>query len=245
MPRPPLSEIKPEYLELIDLIQECRRQELGKKGHIHIPLEVVGAIAPDFIISMYIEQLGDEGILAPVKETNPPALFVIEHEERAPSFMVLNCRYTFEEISSYKNSLLGVPDGPSVALFMPVNWESVTIRFTTDREVVVTIAPSGEQRVTDFEGLGFVNHKSGRPNLAWVLLRALAQNGGELPDSLNLIPPKVRQQKLALSERLKQIFGLLSDPFYLYREVRTYRIRIALEASTEPEPGSLSELTDD
>ena len=128
-----------------------------------------------------------------------------------------------------QNPVLATP----APLFIVTEWEGITIRFITDREVFVSTP--NEQRQTDYEALGFLNKKTNRPNSAWTFLYGLALHNGETSDLSNPIPVNIKKQKQHLAERLKQIFGLNTDPFQSYRETSTYRIRIALEPPVEVE----------
>lgn len=226
MPRTPLHELKPQYLEFIDLIRECRIAELGKKGLIFVPKEAVESIAAEHKIMRYIRQLNEEGILGAVDGAKDSLLpFVITEDGED---YVLNCQKTAEEILDYKKSLAGAHDGSRRPLFTANGWESIKIRFTGTHEVVIT-TPDDGQRPVDFETLGFKNLKTGNYNMAWGLLLLLARHGGQVPSRQGGIDDSVRKQKAALSKTLKQVFGLNDDPFYPPREEGGYKIKIELE----------------
>src|SRR3989344_2376864 len=227
MPRPPLHELKPQYLELIDLIRDCRMTELGKKGLIRVPKEAVDSIAAEHKIKRYLRQLNEEGILGPVEGAEDPRLPFVLVEEDGEKDYILNCQKTAEEILDYKKSLAGAHDGSRRPLFTANSWENIKIRFTGTHEVVV-ITPDDGQRPVDYEALGFKNLKTGNYNMAWGFLLLLARHGGQVPSRAGGMDDSVRKQKAALSKTLKQVFGLNDDPFYPPREEGGYKIRIEL-----------------
>jgi len=47
------------------------------------------------------------------------------------------------------------------------------------------------------------------------------------------IPDNIKQQKMALSDRLKDIFKNTSDPFFDFSETNTYKIRLKLTPPTD------------
>jgi len=234
MPMPSLDQIKPEYLAFIDLVSECRRQSLGKRGHILVPKNEMDVIAPSERIDTFVAQLGEEGILGIVKDTDPPT-FSRVIQQTDGEFLELNCLRSIEEIADYRDSLQGITARANPPMFDNVRgWDGITIRFTTDREVVIT-TPDGAQRITDYSALGFSSLKSGRPVAAWVLLYGLSLAGGQYAGETP-IPDNIKQQKKALSDHLRGIFGLDTDPFETYRDRGTYQIRIALSPPQEETP---------
>lgn len=119
--------------------------------------------------------------------------------------------------------------------FKSSDWPAITIRFITEREVVITIGK--ENYASTYEILGFENDKSDKPNKAWEFLYYLASRGGvseKLPDH---IPDPLKQQKKQLSDRLQTIFDNHTDPFYNVADTHVYRTRINLvppQSVTEP-----------
>lgn len=232
MPRPRLEQWKPEYLDFIDLIRDYRRQELGKKGPIYIPRELVDAITDEPWMDMYQEQLEDDGVLGRVKGTE--LLSRVVPVEGGPDMVEFNCLMTVEEISAYKDSLRGVVSA-QLPIIPATSWATITIRFITEQQVVVE-TPEAGQRITDFAALGFMDRRTGRPVSAWMFLFGLAQRGGEY-EGPNPIPETVKQQKMALSVKLRRVFGLDTDPFEPYQERGTYRILLNLvPPNTEVSP---------
>lgn len=110
--------------------------------------------------------------------------------------------------------------------FPSTEWSSVEIRFITENDVYIK---AGQKTVTaDFEGLGFRNDKTGKPNTAWHFLFELAKNNGQTSVIKSPIPDNIKQQKRNLSDRLRTIFKNDTDPFNDFSDDNTYRIKINL-----------------
>ena len=135
--------------------------------------------------------------------------------------------------------------------FKSTEWTQITIHFTSEHEVVVTIGK--ENYALTYEILGFEDAKSNKPNRAWTLLYNLACRGGVSEELPTPIPDTTKQQKMQLSDRLQAIFKNDSDPFYNTADSHVYRIKLNLvpppnvtEPSTNPEVEELfSELIAD
>ena len=117
-----------------------------------------------------------------------------------------------------------IPTEPASA-FKALHWETVMIRFINERDVVVAITTTKVQRQTDCEALGFLNHKTQKPNTAWMFLYNLSLNNGETKQ-IKYIPENIRKHKEALSKGLKAVFGLDSDP--ILSKFGRYKIKIQL-----------------
>ena len=73
-----------------------------------------------------------------------------------------------------------------------------------------------------------------KPDQEWKLLKWLADNHGQLSwdDTSGVFSVKKRKEHLA--KKLRSFFGLSEDPFYPYRESRSYRTKLL--SSLKPEP---------
>jgi hypothetical protein len=111
-------------------------------------------------------------------------------------------------------------------------WENITIRFLNKENILVDTDKTKNQP-HDFQSIGFVNEKTAKPDLAWILLYSLAIKGGELPMP-SPISNATKEQKKILSNRLKALFNNQTEPFHDAREMRSYKIKINLIA---PESG--------
>jgi len=110
--------------------------------------------------------------------------------------------------------------------FSPADWSKVQIRFIDENNVYITA--DKKTATADYEGLGFRNDKNEKPNTAWRFLFELAKRGGETSEIESPVPDNVKQQKRALSDRLKTIFKNDTDPFYDFKQSKTYKIKISL-----------------
>jgi hypothetical protein len=63
-----------------------------------------------------------------------------------------------------------------------LGWENIEISFISDDRVQVKIGSQVETR--NYAEMGFEDKRSGKPNHAWGVLRALARNGGVIPNSV-------------------------------------------------------------
>jgi hypothetical protein len=110
--------------------------------------------------------------------------------------------------------------------FNATEWSKVTIRFVSERDVVIVVGD--EQKPSNYVALGFENGKTGKPDSAWMFLYGLALNGGatELLDTP--ISSSLKQHKKTISDRLKTLFKNDVDPFYDPTDSRVYRMKITL-----------------
>lgn len=236
MPRANLADLKPQYLEFIDLIRECRIAELGKRGFIHVPKDAINSIASEHKIMRYIRQLHDEGILGDIEGATDSRVPFAAVEEDGETNFIFNCQKTAEEIMSYKRSLIGIPGGPQEVLFPVNSWESVTIRFLTEREVFIRTPE--DRKHMDHEAMGFIDSRRRLPDAAWMFLYELARcDGVILKEHLSDNEwQRIKKQKQLLMRGLQAVFGLQEDPFFDSREIGGYKIKINLEAPIEAEP---------
>jgi hypothetical protein len=132
-----------------------------------------------------------------------------------------------------KKTELSIPELPE-----DLNWEEITIRFLNGDEVQITAKELVRQ--TNYELMGFQDQKTKNPNLQWEFLKVLSLKNGYLHwDNNNELDTKtinrVKQQKKALSDKLKIYFHTVKDdPFLKYKEEKGYKIKILLI----PEQGS-------
>lgn len=110
--------------------------------------------------------------------------------------------------------------------FSSTSWGKVEIRFIN--EEVVYIKADKKTATVNYEGLGFSNDKTEKPNTAWRFLLELAKNGGETSKIKSPVPDNIKQHKKTISDCLKNIFKNDTDPFYDFSETNTYKIKIKL-----------------
>ena|SRR5437899_3096409 len=100
------------------------------------------------------------------------------------------------------------PRGPA----QPLDWATIEIVFLSDERVQLH---NGAATETLYYGeLGFEDGRSGKPNQAWLLMRALAENGGVLRDgaSAGIAWPKVEKRIQEIRLILRNHFGAATDP---------------------------------
>ena len=119
----------------------------------------------------------------------------------------------------------------SLPKFSHTEWNKAEIRFIDKNTVYLTA--DKKTATADYESLGFRNDSNGKPNTAWHFLFELAKRNGETLVIKSPIPDNIKQQKMALSDRLKDIFKTTSDPFFDFLETNTYKIRLKLTPPTD------------
>ncbi|OGI25783.1 MAG: hypothetical protein A3J76_00985 [Candidatus Moranbacteria bacterium RBG_13_45_13] len=110
--------------------------------------------------------------------------------------------------------------------FNSTPWKDVSIRFLDERNVLIK---GGNKTATaDYEGLGFSNDKSNKPNLMWNFLLQMAKNNGETKPIQSPVPDNVKQIKRKISDFLKKLFKNDTEPFFDFSESKTYKLKIIL-----------------
>jgi len=107
-----------------------------------------------------------------------------------------------------RQSLQGGPSGLVWALPADATWAEMTISLISDE--VINLSFRGETRRYEPLHLAMVNDKTGKANLQWIFLVALAIAGGAAP-----MPAKAgggRKHKEGLSRTLMAAFGIQQDP---------------------------------
>lgn len=100
-------------------------------------------------------------------------------------------------------------------------WESLYIKFL-DGFVVKVEYPGMKTKKFDFKDMGFLNGKTMRPNLKWVLLQAIAGSEGALTNA-NWDKKFGRNVKYELNEGLKSFFGMDAPPIPHYTKKHGYK----------------------
>jgi hypothetical protein len=97
-------------------------------------------------------------------------------------------------------------------------WEDIEIVFLCDERVDISDGISRETR--NYAELGFADQRSGKPNLAWVMLRDLAEGRGIIRDAATTDGwSMVERRMLEIRKTLRKHFG-----------IATCRWRIDIEA---------------
>jgi hypothetical protein len=128
-------------------------------------------------------------------------------------------------------------------------WEDVTIEFTSDFQVRITVKT--RTFTLTYGDLGFDDRKGDKPNSAWIMLRKLAEKGGAI-DVPFQTREKVEKRMQEIRRTLRAYFLKMgveippkSDPLRHNRRAKEYcaRFRIRSRKSSDPNPGEVS--TDD
>jgi hypothetical protein len=92
------------------------------------------------------------------------------------------------------------------------NWQDIQISFLSDTRV--QIRDGAQIQTYNYEELGFADQRSGKPNRAWIVLRALAEHEGILSSAKStavawsLIERRIQEIRKVLRAK----FGLPEDP---------------------------------
>ena len=122
----------------------------------------------------------------------------------------------------------GADDSGSV----PATWQDVTIEFTSDERIQVKAATWS--LTENYEGMGFENRTSGKPNLAWGTLRTLAENNGSIDVPLKLRKTlekraqEIRKSLRAYFVKAQVAIPAESDPLPYDKRTKTYAARFKL-----------------
>jgi hypothetical protein len=94
-------------------------------------------------------------------------------------------------------------------------WCDVEVVFVSDERVQIRNGISSETR--NYEEFGFADGRSGKPNLAWVTLRALAEGGGVFANASNAGGDwaKVEKRIQEIRKIFRKHFGITTDPIPL------------------------------
>lgn len=110
-------------------------------------------------------------------------------------------------------------------------WENITIKFLNGHDVMIMVSSGDSDQITirsNYASLGFQNLKNNRPNVQWILLKHLADDNGTFSWDNPTANVKIKKTKQNLSKQLKLAFRLTDDPFFVYRETKSYQIKINL-----------------
>ena len=225
MPEASLDELKPPYLETIELLRACRKQELGKTGATEIPIAKLRMIAPVWKINRFFTALAQDDVIEPINELTPE-----QFDAEQPGGVTVHCLKTIEEIQQYRYTLQGQSD--QLVQFPISSWVVLEIRFTTDQEVLVTANEASDtvRKQLFYADIGFADGRDGSPDESWELLMFLAHRNGILNPSehremnRNQLSQRIRH----LRKKLKNIFCLDNDPFEKFNRRKVYQLKFPI-----------------
>lgn len=108
---------------------------------------------------------------------------------------------------SERSSSMGRGAEPSVA-----SWERIEISFLSDERVQIRDGSQIETR--NYAEFGFADGRNGKPDQAWLTLRALAEARGTIRDGAKTGRdwPKVEKRMQKIRKALRNHFGISADP---------------------------------
>lgn len=116
--------------------------------------------------------------------------------------------------------------------FKSRKWEEISIQFLDGNNTKIT-AKNGATITAHYKEMGFEDARSRKPNQQWDLLRLLAENNGELSWENSDAKDAIKKKKQLLSKSLQDYFGIENDPFFPYKEEKSYRLKITLLPESE------------
>lgn len=106
-------------------------------------------------------------------------------------------------------------------------WADIKIRFISPE--AVRISAGAVAHVYTFSEMGFSdNRKGGLPDKYWEVLHELARHKGALTWESGSDLPAPQKVIPELRTRLQGFLGLTGDPFYAYKDVRSYKSRFQI-----------------
>jgi len=107
-----------------------------------------------------------------------------------------------------------------------LKWENISIQFLNGQEVIVNAKDETHQ--TTYEAMGFQDQRTKSPNTQWQFLKGLSETGGGISWESPRVTLQGKKHKQLLAESLKAYFQIQDDPFYPYKDEKSYRIKITL-----------------
>lgn len=164
------------------------------------------------------------------------ALELAEHEDRPQVDLVEAARFNvWTQCGVYATQQAYLDDTRASTADDPypsdLKWNEVSLRFTDDDHVQPTIRGKLGQPMS-FATFGFEDQRgaSGRPVLAWSMLRTLAKENGSIKQPAVASPDFARVQKWIqdLRKRLRRHFGIEGDPIPYDKEEKIYRAQFTV-----------------
>jgi len=135
---------------------------------------------------------------------------------------------TAENSQHSKRPLTKFPSPPDL------EWGQVTIAFISDEKIKVRAR--GQMKDYSFSRIGFKDGRTGKPNVLWLVLRALSMKEGLASwedlktQSEDLGDRNKLQSKVSrLRKTLKAFMDMDDDPFKPYKEVKAYETKFKLK----------------
>ena len=106
-----------------------------------------------------------------------------------------------------------VKDGTIGAEYRAESWQAIEISFLSDERIQIRCGPQIETRNYG-ELVGFADRRNGKPNQAWVMLRAMAEAKGLIRDAAKAGRdwPRVEKRMQEIRKALREHFAIPADP---------------------------------
>lgn len=106
MPDLALRDIKPAFLQLIDLLARYRLETLGRTGRVSIPWSVLTKIAPEHKLNHMFRALIDDGVVKSDNSTGAEFGYRLSSGTDPERVAEVFIQKTYEELNEYKSSLI-------------------------------------------------------------------------------------------------------------------------------------------
>ena len=121
-------------------------------------------------------------------------------------------------------------DEPQMTFFSTPSdstWENVNLKFVDGHRVSVKV--KFERGLFNYTQMGMANSKNGEPTVQWDLLRAFAEERGELTWGSRKADANNKKRKGNLARDLSRFFRIDGDPFVYDETIKGWRSRFHIE----------------
>ncbi|GAG59595.1 unnamed protein product, partial [marine sediment metagenome] len=188
-------------------------------------------LGPDWLMPMFIYAVTGKMLGVPPLdiESKTPLFVPSEYHEAVEAyvnFVRTNHNKRINVIGRFSTPLSQKKE--IIPLKLPPNtkWKDITIKFLDGHNVRIT-APNVRTEV-GYKEMGFQDDKRRMPNKQWKLLQLLAEKHGELSWLDREATTLIKKKKQLLSDTLKARFQINEDPFFPYKKVKAYKIKMNL-----------------
>lgn len=109
-----------------------------------------------------------------------------------------------------------------------IYWEDIRVTFVDSQTVLIEFPTISQKITVGYMDMGMWDGRNMKPNAQWMIWRTLAKTGGRIEWGGRYVSPQVKKQKQLLSAALSNYFNIEGDPFQVYRQVRSYEIKMTL-----------------
>ena len=108
-------------------------------------------------------------------------------------------------------------------------WEDVKMYFIDGHTLAIKI-PDVRAHKETYEGFGFIDKRTKKPNKNWEFLRELAMSKGEIDWRTPFASLKLKKRKSLVAKKLKEYFRseIEGDPFYSYKKEKSYKAKFQI-----------------